>query len=118
MVSESKLLVGAMPVYNNSLNFDSYGCRKRAWFLFKNDKGTVKKTVKQNKRRVLFAYKNTFMKRCGGFAANNYWSSSENNANNAWKQNFNNGNQNNDNKNNTNYVRAVRDFKQNLIKLG
>ena len=38
----------------------------------------------------------------------NYWSSSENNANNAWNFNFNNGNANNNNKNNTNYVRAVR----------
>ena len=48
----------------------------------------------------------------GGFANNNYWSSSEYDNNNAWKQNFNNGNQNNNNKNNTNYVRAVRGFKQ------
>ena len=48
----------------------------------------------------------------GGFANNNYWSSTENDNNNAWKQNFNNGNQNNNNKNNTNYVRAVRGFKQ------
>jgi hypothetical protein len=55
------------------------------------------------------------MKRCWGFTANNYWSSSEYNANNAWKQNFNNGNQNNNNKNNTNYVRCVRGFKQNLM---
>lgn len=47
------------------------------------------------------------------FATNNYWSSTENDNNNAWKQNFNNGNQNNDNKNNTNYVRSVRGFKQN-----
>ena len=52
----------------------------------------------------------------GGFANNNYWSSSENNANNAWKQNFNNGNQNNNNKNNTKYVRAVRGFKQTILK--
>ncbi len=29
------------------------------------------------------------------FATNNYWSSTEYNSNNAWKQNFNNGNQNN-----------------------
>lgn len=48
----------------------------------------------------------------GGFADNNYWSSSENNENNAWNQNFNNGNQNNNNKDNTNYVRAVRDFER------
>ena len=40
------------------------------------------------------------------FAANNYWSSMENNSNNSWNQNFNNGNQNNNNKNNSNYVRA------------
>jgi hypothetical protein len=55
----------------------------------------------------------------GGFAGNNYWSSSEyagNETNNAWNQNFNNGNQNNNNKNNTNYVRAVRDFKQTSFK--
>lgn len=44
----------------------------------------------------------------------NYWSSTENNATNAFNFNFNfdNGNQNNNNKNNTNRVRAVRDFKQ------
>ena len=52
----------------------------------------------------------------GGFANNNYWSSTENNNNNAWNQNLNNGNQNNNNKNNTNYVRAVRDFKQNYLQ--
>jgi hypothetical protein len=49
----------------------------------------------------------------GGFADNNYWSSSENDNNNAWNQNFNNGDQNTNDKNNTLYVRAVRDFKQN-----
>ncbi len=53
----------------------------------------------------------------GGFANNNYWSSTEYDNNNAWKQNFNNGNQNNNNKNNNNYVRAVRGFKQNNKRL-
>lgn len=46
------------------------------------------------------------------FAADNYWSSTENSATNAWKQNFNNGNQNNNNKNNNNRVRAVRRWNQ------
>ncbi|MEI6623348.1 MAG: hypothetical protein WCP28_15715 [Actinomycetes bacterium] len=46
----------------------------------------------------------------GGFAADFYWSSSQNDANNAWNQNFDNGNQNNDNKDNTNHVRPVRGF--------
>lgn len=46
----------------------------------------------------------------GGFASDNYWSSSQNNTNNAWNQNFDNGNQNNDNKNNTLQVRPVRGF--------
>jgi hypothetical protein len=46
----------------------------------------------------------------GVFAAESYWSSSQNDANNAWNQNFDNGNQNNDNKNNTNRVRPVRVF--------
>ncbi|MBA7677637.1 hypothetical protein ES703_85897 [subsurface metagenome] len=55
-------------------------------------------------------YTNLHQQGVGGFADNNYWSSSENSANNAWKQNFNNGNQNNNNKNNTNRVRAVRAF--------
>jgi squalene cyclase len=40
------------------------------------------------------------------------WSSSQNNNNNAWNQNFDNGNQNNNNKNNTNNVRAIRGFTQ------
>lgn len=49
----------------------------------------------------------------GGFAADNYWSSSQNNADNAWNQNFDNGNQNDDNnKNNTNHVRPVRGFQR------
>lgn len=46
----------------------------------------------------------------GGFAADNYWSSSQNDANNAWNQNFDNGDQFDDNKNNTNHVRPVRGF--------
>jgi hypothetical protein len=51
----------------------------------------------------------------GSFASAYYWSSTEYNNNNAWKQNFDNGNQNNNNKNNTNRVRAVRGFKQNIF---
>lgn len=46
------------------------------------------------------------------FAADNYWSSTENSATNAWKQNFNNGNQNNNNKSNNKRVRAVRWWNQ------
>jgi len=49
----------------------------------------------------------------GGFASANYWSSTENNANNAWNQNFSGGGQNNDNKNNSLRVRCVRGFEQN-----
>jgi len=45
-----------------------------------------------------------------GFAIALYWSSSENNALNAWNQNFNNGNQLSFNKYNTFYVRPVRAF--------
>ena len=41
-----------------------------------------------------------------------FWSSSQNNSNNAWNQNFDNGNQNDNNKNNNNNVRAVRGFTQ------
>jgi hypothetical protein len=40
------------------------------------------------------------------------WSSSQNNNNNAWIQNFSDGRQNDNNKNNTNRVRAVRGFTQ------
>ena len=47
----------------------------------------------------------------GGFASFNYWSSTENDEGNAWRQNFNNGNQINFNKYSTIYVRAVRDVK-------
>jgi hypothetical protein len=45
----------------------------------------------------------------GNFAAAYYWSSSEDNFNYAWFQNFPNGNQNYGYKNDTDYVRAVRD---------
>ena len=58
---------------------------------------------------------NAFIFAVSGFASAYYWSSTENNNNNAWKQNFNNGNQNNNNKNNTNYVRAIRGFKQTIF---
>lgn len=50
-------------------------------------------------------------RKVGWFAANYYWSSSQNNANNAWAQNFDNGNQDNGNKyNNSLPVRPVRGF--------
>jgi hypothetical protein len=107
--------------------------------LFKSDKGTVffRETVKRglqanqaienamamsfpviaiNARSLVFIT-TPLLFNGSGFASANYWSSSENNTNNAWNQNFNSGNQNNNNKNNTNYVRAVRDFKQNNQRL-
>ena len=65
-----------------------------------------------NKYEMPCIYMNSFIFAVGGFASAYYWSSTEYNNNNAWKQNFDNGNQNNNNKNNTNRVRAVRDFKQ------
>lgn len=46
----------------------------------------------------------------GGFASADYWSSSENDLNNAWMQYFSNGNQHNYNKGHGTYVRAVRAF--------
>ena len=46
----------------------------------------------------------------GGFANNNYWSSTEGAFNDAWSQNFNYGNQNAITKNYTPYVRAIRAF--------
>jgi len=46
----------------------------------------------------------------------NYWSSTENNATNAFNFNFNNGNANNNNKTNTYSVRAVRDFEQTIFQ--
>lgn len=45
------------------------------------------------------------------FASDYYWSSSENNSNNAWDQSFSSGNQNNYYKNKTLRVRAVRAIK-------
>jgi len=50
--------------------------------------------------------------KCDWFTANYYWSSSQNNANNAWAQNFDDGSQNNGNKyNNSLPVRPVRGFR-------
>jgi hypothetical protein len=46
----------------------------------------------------------------GGFTTNFYWSSTESDSRNAWKQRFSDGNQNNNNKNNASNVRAVRAF--------
>jgi hypothetical protein len=80
--------------------------------LIKSDKGTVPCVQLSNiPVRCLAGIKTPLFNVVGGFANNNYWSSSENNSNNAWNQNFNNGNQNNNNKNNTLPVRAVRGFK-------
>ena len=47
-------------------------------------------------------------------ASNNYWSSTENNATNAWNVNFSNGSYNNNNKTNNNYVRCVRRLISNI----
>ena len=46
----------------------------------------------------------------GGYAKNPYWSSTEFDNDNAWKQNFGKGTQDNDSKSNDYYVRAVRAF--------
>ena len=46
----------------------------------------------------------------GAFAANYYWSSTEDGASTAWGQSFYNGNQSSSNKFYPNYVRAVRAF--------
>jgi len=46
----------------------------------------------------------------GGFIANGYWSSTEDNTTNGWNQNFTNGAQNNDGKTNAYYVRCVRSY--------
>jgi hypothetical protein len=60
-------------------------------------------------REIRAAICESLIKTAGGFNAGNYyWSSTENNTNNAWNQNFSNGTQNNNNKTNTNYVRCVR----------
>jgi hypothetical protein len=83
--------------------------------LFKSDKGTGcgnRNACQLNhiQIRSLVWIKTPLFIVAGGFANNNYWSSTENNANNAWNQNFDNGNQNNDNKDNNNRVRCVRGF--------
>ena len=52
----------------------------------------------------------------GGFGSVPYWSSSENDTNNAWAQIVPGGTPNpNNNKNNTNYVRPVRGFQRDLV---
>ena len=66
---------------------------------------------------------NAFIHCPGGFANDNYWSSTEfagNPTNNAWNQNFDNGDQFDDNKNNDNRVRCVRcvrGFKQSYVTI-
>ncbi len=42
-----------------------------------------------------------------GVQSNNYWSATENDANNAWNVNLNNGNVNSNNPSNTNYASCV-----------
>ncbi|WP_130537712.1 reverse transcriptase domain-containing protein [Thiomicrorhabdus indica] len=53
-----------------------------------------------------------------GAATANYWSSTENNANNAWYQSFSDGSQSNNNKNNLNRVRCVRSQYQAVPPIG
>jgi hypothetical protein len=55
-------------------------------------------------------YVNLHTQSLGSFASNYYWSSSEIDASNAWKQSFSNGYQGHCNKDSTYYVRAVRAF--------
>ena len=55
---------------------------------------------------LLHCYMNEAIKK--EFASTNYWSSTEDDANGAWTQNFGNGGQGNYYKNGSNYVRAVR----------
>ncbi|MFP3041234.1 hypothetical protein LQZ19_05370 [Treponema primitia] len=60
-------------------------------------------------------YRNLALKSLGNFKGNNYLSSSENNANTAWIQNFSDGEQatrwdNNNNKSISYLVRAIRQF--------
>lgn len=57
------------------------------------------------------------MSGCNALTANNYWSSTEIDASNAWRQNFNTGNQNSNNKTNNNYVRAVRKLRGAMFSL-
>jgi hypothetical protein len=79
--------------------------------LFKSDKGTVLAQLSNILVRLLARIKTPLYNVVGGFANNNYWSSTEYSSTDAWNQNFNNGNQNNNTKNNTLPVRAVRGFK-------
>jgi len=88
--------------------------------LFKSDKGTAL-AVDSRLHKTPCTDQNTFINCLGGFAGDNYWSSTEfsgNPTNNAWNQNFNNGNQNDDNKNNNLRVRCVRGFKQSKVTIG
>jgi len=75
-----------------------------------SDKGTVLAQLKNILARVLAGIKTPLYNVVGGFANNNYWSSSENNSNNAWNQHFNFDIQHDDIKNFPSPIRAVRAF--------
>jgi hypothetical protein len=59
---------------------------------------------------VKLMYNNLLEAGVGGFAVNNYWSSTESGSGGAWSQNFSNTNHYSDGKYNSNRVRAVRAF--------
>ena len=84
----------------------------REQVLFKSDKGTVQLGSGNRAPGGPGGHQDAFIFMAGGFGYDNYWSSSENDNNNAWNQNFNNGDQNNNNKDNNLRVRPVRVFKQ------
>jgi hypothetical protein len=63
-----------------------------------------------SKAELNLMYLNLYTQSLGGFAADYYWSSSEDNVGLAWRQHFAYGSQHNDGKDYPVYVRAVRSF--------
>ena len=72
--------------------------------------GTYSDWILPSKDELNEMYLNLHQQGFGGFASNNYWSSTEDGNSNAWEQNFFDGEQNFSDKNDNFIVRAVRAF--------
>lgn len=105
-----KMLDAAYTSYSGTGTTSSYAARLCKELVYKENGKDVTGWFLPSKDELNLMYKNLRKKGVGSFTDYSYWSSSENNAYNAWKQIFSSGNQYNFDRDNENRVRPVRAF--------